>query len=94
MLSLISKELRLICYCGGLYVTFMLWAFLQERITSTKYSVGDEQLFWKFPVALNLAMAAAAYCTSVVIESVRGEPVEVPVKVFWYVTSYVRHRYL
>lgn len=83
MSTFISKELRFIGYCMGLYATFMLWAFLQERITSTKYSVGDEEHFWTYPVALNLAMAAGAYITSVIIEVVHGEAVDVPIRVFW-----------
>jgi hypothetical protein len=78
-----SAEARLVFYCGGLYVTFMLWGFLQERITSTKYAVGDDFLFWKFPVALNLAMAGATYLTASTIEFIRGEKIKVPVSVFW-----------
>ena len=81
---MVSKELRFVVYCVGLYVSFMLWAFLQERITSTKYELGDnEQAMWKFPVALNLAMAVATFLTASVIEIIWGEKVKVPVSVFW-----------
>jgi hypothetical protein len=82
-MAMFSAEARLVFYCGGLYVTFMLWGFLQERITSTKYAVGDEFIYWKFPVALNLAMAGATYLTASIIEMIRGEKVQVPLRVFW-----------
>lgn len=85
MSSAVSKELRLVVYCVGLYATFMVWAFLQERITSTKYELLGDSIFWEYPVALNLAMAAAAYLTSLVIEYVQGEPIQVPALAFWLV---------
>lgn len=83
---MINSELRLVLYCLGLYATFMLWGFLQERITSTKYVSSlesDLRLEWNYPVALNLAMAAATYFTASFIELVRGEKNRVPLKVFW-----------
>jgi hypothetical protein len=40
-------------------------------------------MFWKFPVALNLAMAGATYLTASIIEVIRGEKVKVPLSVFW-----------
>lgn len=83
---MVSSEFRLVLYCGGLYATFMMWGFLQERITSTKYiSVADNDgvLLWSYPVSLNLAMAAATFLTASCIEMLRGESVRVPLAVFW-----------
>lgn len=83
---MINSELRLVLYCLGLYATFMLWGYLQERITSTKYASvteSDPALEWNYPVALNLAMAAATYFTASFIELVRGEKNRVPLSVFW-----------
>lgn len=83
---MVNSELRLVLYCLGLYATFMLWGFLQERITSTKYVSSlesDPPLEWNYPVALNLAMAAATYFTASFIELLRGEKNKVPLHVFW-----------
>jgi len=83
---MVSSELRLALYCIGLLVTFSLWSVLQERIAFGSY-VSIEQseapLKWKYPVALNLAMAAATYFTASVIELIRGEKNKVPLRVFW-----------
>lgn len=83
---MVSSEVRLVVFCLGLYTTFILWGILQERITSSKYESSeqaDESLVWNYPVALNLAMAAATFLTASIIEVVRGERVKVPLRVFW-----------
>lgn len=81
---MVNSELRLVLYCLGLYVTFMMWGYLQERITSTKYSVDDDVfVIWKYPIALNLAMAIATFLTASVIDAIWGEAIKVPISVFW-----------
>lgn len=62
-----------------------MWGFLQERITSTKYTFAnnDDVLIWSYPVSLNLAMAAATFLTASCIEFFKGETVKVPLAVFW-----------
>jgi hypothetical protein len=83
---MISSELRLVLFCLGLYVTFILWGLLQERITSSKYvssEQGDANIEWNYPVALNLAMAAATFFTASFIEILFGETKRVPLRAFW-----------
>ena len=81
-----SEIVRLVIYTIGLYGAFMLWGYLQERITSTKYAAVNDPgnlLEWDYPVALNMAMAAATFLTASIIELVRGETGKVPLHVFW-----------
>jgi len=58
-----SKEIRLVTYVSGLYVSFVYWGYLQEKITSTEYIGNDDNLIlkWQYPFALNVFMALATY---------------------------------
>ncbi|KAJ1429308.1 UAA transporter, partial [Ochromonadaceae sp. CCMP2298] len=64
----LPQELRLAAYVAGLYVTFMYWGYLQEKITSSSYEGAEEQLRWNYPFALNLCMALCTCLTASVIE--------------------------
>jgi hypothetical protein len=86
-----GSEIRLAMYVVGLYISFMYWGFLQEKLTSTNYRVYNGNLMeptlsrWKYPVTLNLAMAIATYVTALVVSTVVHEKSDVPLLAFWYV---------
>lgn len=64
-----GKEIRLIGYVVGLYVCFISWGYLQEKITSTTYEMPDGQSArWRFPLVLNLFMAASACVVAALAE--------------------------
>lgn len=82
----ITSEVRLVGYVVGLYTTFMTWAYLQERITSSDYSssVDSNLQKWEFPVALNLCMAVATYLTASLAELFSNtEKDDAPIMAFW-----------
>ncbi|CAM9703674.1 unnamed protein product [Chrysoparadoxa australica] len=53
-------EGKLVVAVIGVYSTFLLWGYLQERITGVDYINGDEKERWKFPFFLNACMAMSA----------------------------------
>lgn len=66
-------EVRLVIYVASLYSTFLYWGYLQEKLTSTKYSqrisnADDGTLLptmkWDYPVVLNLSMSVTAAVTA------------------------------
>lgn len=60
--SSISTEIRLCIYVVGLYVCFIYWGYLQEKLTSKPYtSINREALEWEFPFALNFCMATTSF---------------------------------
>lgn len=70
-MTLYSSEIRLAVYIIAIYVIFIYWAYLQEKIVSTEYPVvGDEgslTLKWHFPFVLNISMAIVCHCTAALI---------------------------
>ena len=58
--------LKLIGYTLSLYVCFVIWGFLQEKITSKVYA--DQK--WEYPFTLNLLMAFSCYALPLVLENV------------------------
>jgi hypothetical protein len=81
-----GKEIKLVVYAIGLYATFVVWGYLQERITTTAYVTADgsnEQMRWNYPFVLNICMAAGAFITTSLMELVWTEKVKVPIWVFW-----------
>ena len=62
--------LKLLTYTISLYVCFVIWGYLQEKITSKLY-ITDYK--WEYPIALNLLMGLAAYLLPLVIEKVIGQ---------------------
>ena len=58
-----KNELKLCAYVVGLYICFVSWGYLQEKITSTEYSSDHDStllLRFKFPFILNFLMALSA----------------------------------
>jgi len=57
--------LTLLICVGGIYVSFLTWGLLQERITTTPYpvdtSVQAQREFFRFPVVLNTIQALFAF---------------------------------
>ena len=64
------QELKLVTTVAILYVCFVSWGYLQEKITSTTYTNKDDSLEfrWKYPIVLNCLMAFAAFCTASLAE--------------------------
>lgn len=55
--SLLGRELYLLVLVAGLYASFLVWGYLQEKITSTPYvATGDDKpQFWEHATVLNCA---------------------------------------
>ena len=64
------QELKLVTTVAILYVCFVSWGYLQEKITSTVYMSHDTstEYRWKYPIVLNCLMALAACCTASIAE--------------------------
>ncbi|KAJ4360730.1 UDP-galactose transporter [Didymosphaeria variabile] len=59
-----SGLLALAICVGGIYASFLSWAYLQERITTTKY--GPNQSRFTYSIFLNTIQSAFAACTGAV----------------------------
>jgi UDP-galactose transporter B1 len=81
------KEIKLIFYVLSLYIIFITWGYLQEKITSTNYiSHQGDKLRWDFPVALNILITISAGTTGHIFEQVFGSHAHpAPFLVFWKV---------
>ncbi|KAI9806315.1 MAG: hypothetical protein M1825_006430 [Sarcosagium campestre] len=55
----------LICI-AGIYVSFLSWAVLQERITTTPYGPADQPEMFRFPILLNTVQSLFALLTGYV----------------------------
>lgn len=51
----LKRELYLLALVAGLYGSFLVWGYLQEKITSTPYlAVGDDKAqYWEYSTVLN-----------------------------------------
>ncbi len=79
-----GPELRLATYCILLYVIFITWGYLQEKITSTSYFVNNELVQWDYPIVLNLFMTISASVSAWMVEQTLGnKPNQVQFKSFW-----------
>mmetsp|Transcript_17442 Transcript_17442/g.17535 ORF Transcript_17442/g.17535 Transcript_17442/m.17535 type:complete len:344 (+) Transcript_17442:200-1231(+) len=58
----IPSEVKLLGYVAGLYVSFLYWGYLQEKLVSTKFKsdTSTDVFVWDFPFALNFLMGLAA----------------------------------
>lgn len=62
-----ASEIRLISYVCGLYIAFIYWGYLQEKITSKEYIINISSsnssvintMRWQYPFCLNVFMAFA-----------------------------------
>jgi UDP-galactose transporter B1 len=82
------SESRLVAYTVSLYATFMVWGYLQERITAaryipTGYTSAKDAIKWDFPFVLNMCMAAATYGVAHIVESFNRKQHHFPKKFFW-----------
>jgi len=88
-LDALPSEARLAVYTVALYATFMLWGYLQEKITTTHYNMAGEDregdtLSWKYPFALNLGMSLTTYITAHAVEALSAEKtVNLSPLLFW-----------
>ena len=64
------KELHFLAHVIGLYVLFIYWGYVQEKLTSNKYSIPGsmQSIEWDYPIALNLLMALASALTAALAE--------------------------
>jgi solute carrier family 35 (UDP-galactose transporter), member B1 len=79
-------EVRYVGLALGLYVCFVYWGYLQEKITSTKYkSANGEAISWDHAFALNLFMSLGGVIVSVIVEIFSRSPEQknVPFMLFW-----------
>jgi UDP-galactose transporter B1 len=66
-----QTEMRLLLYITGLYITFIYWGYLQEKLTSSTYQGKNGTLLkWDYPFSLNLLMAVFATMSAHVTEIV------------------------
>lgn len=74
-------------YTVCLYATFMLWGYLQEKITTTRYSLSgqrsEETLSWNYPFALNLGMSLVTYAMAYSMEVMFEKPSNLSSLLFW-----------
>ncbi|KAI9891109.1 MAG: UDP-galactose transporter [Vezdaea aestivalis] len=69
--------LELVFCIGGIYASFLSWALLQERITTTPYGPANAQEIFRFPVFLNTLQSFLAACVGWIYlraSSARGTP--------------------
>ncbi|CAI4212113.1 unnamed protein product [Parascedosporium putredinis] len=58
--------LELAIAVGGIYASFLTWAYLQEKLTTTPYGAHDKPEVFQFPVFLNTIQSAFAATTGLV----------------------------
>ncbi|KYK57789.1 hypothetical protein DCS_04802 [Drechmeria coniospora] len=66
---------QLVISVVGIYASFLTWAFLQEKLTTTPYGPEDAPETWQFPVFLNTIQsifAAATGCLYLYLSTPRG----------------------
>ncbi len=79
-----GPELRLATYCLLLYTIFITWGYLQEKITSSFYLIGDVHAHWDFPTVLNLFMTMSATFSALMVEIfMQNDSVGVQYALFW-----------
>lgn len=85
-----GTEARLVLYVTCLYTTFIYWGYLQEKLTSTKYSrrllsTDDTSIpttmSWNYPFVLNLSMSLTAALAGYLSDTSRKS--KVSLYIFW-----------
>lgn len=51
---------QLVIAVAGIYASFLTWAYLQEKLTTTPYGPADAREVWHFPVFLNTIQSVFA----------------------------------
>ncbi|KJZ78933.1 hypothetical protein HIM_01706 [Hirsutella minnesotensis 3608] len=70
--------LQLVIAVAGIYASFLTWAYLQEKLTTTPYGPEHAPERWHFPVFLNTiqsVFAASVGCIYLIVSTPRGAPV-------------------
>ena len=67
----LPHELRFMLYVIGLYVAFIKWGILQEKLTKTEYDtiINGQTISWDYPIVLNLLMAFSAHICAAYLDS-------------------------
>lgn len=69
---------QLLIAVGGIYASFLTWALLQERLTTTSYGSAASPEFFKFPIFLNTIQSSFAVLTGLLYLTVTtstGKPI-------------------
>ncbi|KAL7265965.1 UDP-galactose transporter [Rhizina undulata] len=67
-----SSIFQLIICVGGIYASFLTWALLQERITTTPY--GADKKIFRFPLVINTVQSLFAALTGYIYFSYSAKP--------------------
>ena len=70
----LSKEFRFFLYVGGVYLVFIKWGMLQDKLSKYSYECNGVGIKFNSFFLLNLLMALAAFITASYVElySVKG----------------------
>ena len=81
------KEIYFLAHVIGLYVLFIYWGYVQEKLTSHKYAIprSMQNIEWDYPIALNLLMAIASAFTAAIAECFfdMGKDVNIPFSAYY-----------
>ncbi|KAH7354379.1 UAA transporter [Plectosphaerella cucumerina] len=58
-----AGAVQIVIAVGGIYASFLTWAFLQEKLTTTPYGPADKPEVFKYPVFLNTIQSLFAAVT-------------------------------
>ena len=79
-------EVKFIGYALCLYVVFVYWGYLQEKVTSTKYKGKNGEIMeWNYTFSLNIMMSFGGFVVATVVESLTRDAKSkaVPFQTFW-----------
>ena len=79
-------EVKFIGYALCLYVVFVYWGYLQEKVTSTKYKGQNGEIMeWNYTFSLNVMMSFGGFVVATVVEALtrNASSKSVPFYVFW-----------
>lgn len=92
----IPTEIKLVFYVVSLYIVFIYWGYLQEKLTSNKYEIfrrkyartysrsSIESVQWQYPFVLNLSMAFISSLIAFVVEIFFHEGItQTPPSAYW-----------
>jgi solute carrier family 35 (UDP-galactose transporter), member B1 len=82
-IAMVASQAKLVLAIGGIYGSFLVWGYLQERITSTTYGEGKSTSKWNFPIFLNFCMAVGAWIAGWIMVQVTPQQETPPASVFW-----------
>ena len=87
MLGSFPKELRFLLYVAGLYITFIYWGYLQEKLSKWAYSSDMKDgvvVRWEYIMVLNALMATGASLTAGILQCLSSvSSPKIPCNKFW-----------